>query len=157
MKRLRSWLLALTIIAAALAPSLVRAADGQTISIIPADDKRDVLILTVAWTAAGDGSKADITISAANLAGYCARMAAIDPGATAPADNYDMTISDSLGVDIFGGALADLDTSTSEQRTPLIGGAYGCRLVDGNGLTMAFANVTNADATGTIKVYFQRM
>jgi len=46
-------------------------------------------------------------------------MVETDPGATAPLDNYDLTITDALGADIMGGALANRDTANTERAYPL--------------------------------------
>lgn len=47
-----------------------------------------------------------------------------DPGATAPTDDYDLAIYDSMGVDVMGGALNNRDTSTSERSEPYIDSQY---------------------------------
>ena len=44
-----------------------------------------------------------------------------DPGATAPTDNYDQVINNDVGGDVMGGALANRDTSVTEQAIPLAG------------------------------------
>lgn len=75
-----------------------------------------------------------------------------DPGATAPTDNYDLTLSDADGVDVMGGALANRDEAVSEQAMPLIGGAYGPVRVDSI-LTLAGSNNSVNDATVLVKVY----
>lgn len=44
-----------------------------------------------------------------------------NPGTTAPSDNYDLTINDSNGADIMGGALTNRDTANTEMAIPLVG------------------------------------
>ena len=77
-------------------------------------------------------------------------------GSTAPTDNYDITIEDSDGVDVLGGAGANRDAANTERVMPLYGTTpHPCPI---NGaLTVKIAgNIVNA-ATGKIKLYFVRM
>jgi len=56
-------------------------------------------------------------------------------GTDAPTDNYDVTITNEDGVDVLGGAGANLDTANSEMMAPMIGNltssftAYGSPFV----------------------------
>lgn len=72
-----------------------------------------------------------------------------------PTADYDITLVDSSGVDIMGGELGDRHTSNSEQAMPYIGGGYGPRKVTGP-LTITVANQSEAAATITIRIYFQK-
>lgn len=121
----------------------------------------DVLEWTLAWQADAAGAKANVAMEPEifNLikeGGYAAYMAITDPGATAPAANYDLAINDSYGLDIFGGELGDRHTSASEAAVPLIGPAYASRPIVGTSLTVTFANTTNNNCNGTIVVVFTR-
>ena len=81
-------------------------------------------------------------------------MGVTDPGATAPTDNYDITIVDEYGSDIFGATLTNRDTTNTEEATPLIGGtSYGSRLVTGD-LTFTLTNNSVNEAVGTCILYF---
>ena len=117
-----------------------------------------IRVHTIDWTAAADGSVADIPIDELFLTGYGYSLHSMvtDPGATAPTDNYDITIEDSDGVDVLGGAGANRDAANTERVMPLYGTTpHPCPI---NGaLTVKIAgNVVNA-ATGKIKLYFVRM
>ena len=80
-------------------------------------------------------------------------MVVTDPGSEAPADNYDITISDADGADIMGGETQNRDTATSEQAVPKIGNAYGARPVHGT-ITVSFTEQANADCDGEIIIYY---
>ncbi len=47
-----------------------------------------------------------------------------DPGATAPDDNYNITLKNTNGRDIMGGSLATRDTANTEAVLPLLNGNY---------------------------------
>ena len=119
-----------------------------------------IRVHTIDWTAAADGSVADIPIDELFLTGYGYSLHSMvtDPGAgaTAPSDNYDITIEDVDGVDVLGGAGNNRDAANTERVMPLYGTTpHPCPI---NGaLTVKIAgNIVNA-ATGKIKLYFVRM
>lgn len=122
-------------------------------------DPSGARVLTFAWTAdAADGSVPATAITANMakvLSGLKAVLAITNPGTTAPTDNYDIVISDPDGVDIFGDALLNRDTSNSEQARPAISTLAGERLVNGV-LTFTLTNNSVNSATGTCKVYFTK-
>jgi len=68
-----------------------------------------------------------------------------DPGATAPAADYDVVVTDDDGADVMGGELENRHTSTSEQAMPKIGSSYGPRFICGYP-TITISNQGNADA-----------
>src|SRR5574343_100376 len=68
--------------------------------------------ITLTWTAHTDGS---FTSVATPYIDGMVLMAETNPGATAPTANYDITLTSSDGVDVFGGALLNRHTSTSER------------------------------------------
>lgn len=94
--------------------------------------------LSTSWTSATDG-----TVTATlNFAGRILRVVT-DPGATAPTDNYDVTLVDGNGVDLFMGRGVDRDTANTEQFCP------GLPITDGT--TTNVVPVTHyGDATLTI-------
>ena len=79
-------------------------------------------------------------------------MAVANPGAVSPTDNYDITVIDAEGVDIFGGELNDLSATASQQRMPKIGSAYGARFVSGDALTFSLTNQSVNSATGRLVI-----
>jgi len=93
-----------------------------------------------------------ITVGPVN--GYITKVVT-NPGSTAPTDNYGITLSDSDGCDVLGGAGSNRDTVNSEHLTPLVGGAYiPCR-VD-SVLTFAATGNSVNDATGEVIVYVDK-
>lgn len=109
---------------------------------------------TVSWTA--DDSDGSVDNGTIGLPDPCYMFIGItDPGSTAPTDNYDIVVTDSLGADVFGTALNNRDTTTSEQAAPIIGGTYGGRLAEGE-LTFTLTNNSVNSATGTLTTYCLR-
>jgi hypothetical protein len=106
--------------------------------------------LRITWTADTDGSYTDYT-TAENMDGYVF-MVVTNPGATAPTDNYDITLADSDGCDVSGGELANRDTANTEQIIPKIGNTYGGRFVAGP-LTLGISNNSINSATGEVIIY----
>lgn len=105
-----------------------------------------VKCLKLAWTSASDG-----TVVSQSSAYYDGKVIwlATDPGATAPTDNWDLTVTDANGIDVLAGAGADRDTANTEYVAEASLGA-----VANSKLTV---NITNAgDAkTGTIYLYIR--
>jgi hypothetical protein len=112
----------------------------------------DIREIKLAWTADdSDGSVPTETIE--HISGWIF-YAVTNPGATAPTDNYDITITTAAdGQDIFGNELADRDTSNSEQVVPKIGNAYGAVYVDDT-LTFTLTNNSVNDAVGVLKILY---
>ena len=118
-----------------------------------------IYVLVIDWTA--DSVDATVPSTATGTAytdqikGAKVLMALTDPGATAPTDLYDITITDAYGVDVFGGELGNRSTSSSEQALPKIGSGYGPRPVEG-ALTFNLTNNSVNSATGQVRVFFER-
>ena len=73
-----------------------------------------------------------------------------DPGATAPSDNYTVTVLDEDGVDVLmGAAVANRDTANTEQ---VLASSLGC--VANDKLTLSISGAGNAK-NGTIHVYIK--
>lgn len=105
-----------------------------------------------------DGSVPDAAFSAADtidiLGRYCI-LAVTDPdGDTAPTDNYDITVEDEYGCDIFGGALENRDVANSEQAVPKVNSVYGGRLCAGIWTFKLSGNSVNS-AEGKCVLYFE--
>lgn len=111
-------------------------------------------VVKVEWTAAANGSKATGVIPA--MKGHL-KVIVTDPGATAPADNYDLTLIDQYGIDVLGGGGLDRDTTNTEAAIPLAGALAipGGRPIKGP-LTATFANTTNANCNGTFYLYIEK-
>jgi len=117
--------------------------------IMHLNKKDGTLRLTIDWTSNADGDVA-VAVSAANMAeiqGKFLNQIITNPGATAPADDYDLTLVDAHALDILGGAGANRDTANSELAIPA---EY--LLVD-TALTFTIANAGNAK-DGVVVFYF---
>lgn len=64
-----------------------------------------------------NSDRAIFDIKPSKIEGYIVRVVT-NPSATAPTDDYDITITDADGVDVMAGALANRDTANSEQVIP---------------------------------------
>ena len=105
---------------------------------------------TFTWT--GDSSTGAVnSFTTQKITGYVF-SGITNPGTTGPTDNYDITLKDENGVDVFGGELLNRDTANSEQAVPKIGNAYGTRFVSSK-LTFAVADQNVNSATGVLDVY----
>ena len=91
------------------------------------------------WTSDASGNA---TCAVPNMQGWLVKLVT-DPGATAPTDNYDITLVDENSIDALAGTGADRDTANTEQvytvatsaQTPIfLSGAY----------TFTVANAGNA-------------
>ena len=148
-----------------LIPTVSFAAGSVTATLtkvdVPFMGSRGVKKLVISWIAdAAAATVPDTSLTAAvsggidSIKGWSCVLAVTDPGATAPTDDYDITIEDEYGVDIFGTALNNRDTANSEQALPLIAtSTYGPRLITGN-LTFKLANNSVNSALGQCVLYF---
>lgn len=84
----------------------------------PNDGKR-IERIVIDWTSAADGSA---TQSIENLYGWLVKVVT-DPGATAPTDNYDLTLVDENSIDAAESALLNRDTANTETVYPIATGA----------------------------------
>jgi hypothetical protein len=99
-----------------------------------------------AWTSATGG-----TVSSTTTAAFDGKIIGLttDPGATAPTDNYDVTITDSAGHDVLLGAGADRDTANTEHVAEASLGA-----VAGSKLTLTIANAGD-EKTGVVILWIR--
>jgi hypothetical protein len=131
-------------------PIICLGASSQTETHIT-DLPGDVDIWTIAWTGHTDGTYTSYT-TLWNVDGYVF-MVVTDPGATAPDDNYTVALTDSDGVDVMGGEMADCDTANTEQFVPKIGATvYGTRFVKGP-LVISIGDNTANGSGGEIIIY----
>lgn len=131
---------------------------------VPYADTRGIVTVTIDWVA--DDTNATVpdgvfdTTDMVDILGRCATMAITNPGTTAPTDNYDITVEDDQGCDIYGGALTNRDTALSEQTAPifLAPAAFARtrrRPIISNSLTFKLANNAVNSATGTCVLCFE--
>jgi hypothetical protein len=106
----------------------------------------DIEVINIAWTAATNGS---FTSEIFGVAG-CLFYAVTNPGAVAPTDNYDITISNADGIDLAATQLTDRDTANSEAVK-----ITTIQCVNGD-VTLAIANNSVNSATGVIRLFFGR-
>jgi hypothetical protein len=149
MKRFLSILLALALL---LAPIPLMAAGSSVTATGPtkfSGAETSYYLIQWDWVADDtDGSVPTDTVSGIN--GYIVRVVT-DPGATAPTDDYDIELKDQWGCDVMGGALADRDTTATEQAMPIIGGSStGSLVLDTLQLNISGNSVNSA--TGTVYV-----
>lgn len=104
----------------------------------------DVKKIVFTWTSASDGTASGTTTHA-----YDGKVELLttDPGATAPTDNYDVSLLDDDGVDVQGGAGVDRDTANTEQAVASVLG-----VVASSKLTLNIANAGDSKV-GVTYVY----
>lgn len=108
--------------------------------------------VTVSWTA--DAAAATVPDTSMYLNGFLVR-AVVNPGATAPTDLYDVTITgdEDTSFDVLGSALLNLSTSATQQFYPVFSGATTPMYLNGT-YTMKWANNAVNSALGVITMYF---
>ena len=110
----------------------------------------DRVMVTLTVTAHTNGSVTstaiDPTFDGIDLRDYDLYQVYVDPGATAPTPNYDVTLTDEDSIDLMKGQLANLHTSTSEWRyPPVVSQPYPTTLT---------LNVANNSQNGAITVLY---
>ena len=75
-----------------------------------------------------------------------------DPGATAPTDNYDITLVNGNSRDVMGGALANRDTANTEAVLPTIS-SISTPVFNEGPLTITVTNAGNSK-TAEILIYY---
>jgi len=117
----------------------------------------NVYSLTLTWISATDGSLTAHTTST-TIKGFVF-LATTNPDTTAggdgPSDNYDITVTNSDGIDIFGGSLANRDSTASEYAIPLFTtGVYYTPISTGV-LTFTLTNNSVNSAKGKLVLYWE--
>ncbi len=137
-----------------LLPMLSWAVDPSVVTVTYTNVNEEVSTITWAWTAQSDNGA--VTSTACTSFKGWVFMATTDPGSPAPQAAYDITLSDSDGVDIFNAELTNRSASDSEQAIPKTGSAYyGARFING-ALTMALSGNNVGGAKGALKIYYYR-
>lgn len=115
---------------------------ADAIVTVTEDRAPGITKITWNWTSATDG-----TASASTSHTYTGKVRRIvtDPGATAPTDDYDITLTDGDGYDLLDGNGVNLDTSVTEVRAVT-------GVVFGSTLTLNVANA-GAEKVGKLIVY----
>ena len=126
------------------------AADSGDVWVKTTVQGADVHRYYLDWQASATATKSSITIE--DVRGYVILGVTGVAGGTDCADDYDITLKDSDGVDVFGGELADRLGAGGEQAYPKAGNAYGARFVDGT-LTAAFTELATANCDGEFIFY----
>jgi hypothetical protein len=120
----------------------------------------DIEIISFAFIANATGTATVPATSSStkypgDRAGYIIKVVT-DPGATAPTDNYDITLVDATtGADLLGGEGANRDTANSEEAVPKIGSAYAANFAPVAFTLNLTGNSVNS-ATGTVYVYIAK-
>lgn len=112
----------------------------------------NVKIWRITWTADGSDGSVPATASTVPIVGRLFH-ATTDPGATAPTDNYDITLVDAEGVDAAQGLLANRDTANTEDAAIVYSGTGTHPRVNSK-LTFTLANNAVNSATGECVVYY---
>jgi hypothetical protein len=115
-------------------------------------DVAPVKVVTFTCTAdSSDGSYPATTVSA-NIKGRLLQIVT-DPQSTAPQDNYDITVTDSVGADLLLGVGANRDTSNTEVAIVESNGAHSV-VAETDTLTLTITN-NNVNSAGiVIKLYW---
>lgn len=104
--------------------------------------------ISVTCTAHTDGTFANATLS---LNGFLVRLTT-NPGATAPQDNYDITLTDADGLDVVESLALNRDTANSEGVYIVATGAPTPPLLTGDH-TLALANNNVNGAITVVNLY----
>lgn len=94
---------------------------------------------SIAWTSDASGN-ADVSVP--NMNGWLVKLVT-DPGATAPTDNYDITLVDENSIDALADTGLNRDTANTEQVYTLASGAQTPIFLTGT-YTFTVANAGNA-------------
>ena len=115
-------------------------------------DVAPVKVVTFTCTAdSSDGSYPATTVST-DIKGRLLQIVT-DPQSTAPQDNYDITVTDSVGADLLLGVGANRDTSNTEVAIVESNGAHSV-VAETDTLTLTITN-NNVNSAGiVIKLYW---
>ena len=141
--------LIITLLMALIIPSFVFAGSDQTQdhSALGGIHK-----LEISWTAHTDGTYTSFPTRAINgvIMGVLT-----DPGSTAPQTLYDITLKNTYGLDIMGGALADRSATVTEYIEPYNATQNTYRSMPNHGaLTLAISNIVTNAGTGKVVIYY---
>ena len=125
---------------------------AETISESLTCDVAPVKVVTFTCTAdSSDGSYPATTVST-DIKGRLLQIVT-DPQSTAPQDNYDITVTDSVGADLLLGVGANRDTSNTEIAIVESNGAHSV-VAETDTLTLTITNNNVNSAVIVIKLYY---
>jgi hypothetical protein len=110
---------------------------------------RIVNSLTLEWTSDGSGAA---SVVSGDVRGVILRIVT-NPGAAAPTDNYDATLTDADGIDVAAGLLANRHTTNSQSVWP-VDSTSGLPFAVSGPLTLTIAAAGSAK-NGTVVIYFR--
>ena len=144
----------LLMVLAILALASMAFADDGTVTVKRSTVNDGMEIVTFTWIANTTGVVPTTSTGTTwpNIRGGCIAKVVTNPGSTAPTDNYDITLTDSDGVDLMGGELANRDTANSEVAVPKIDTVFGCVVVT-DPFTMTITNQSVNVGNGEVIVY----
>jgi hypothetical protein len=149
MKRL---ILTIVMLLALIAPNAFAAG---SVTVTTLNGSGDAIIVLFSWIGNATGGEVPSTSSSTvwptSYTG-CVYAMETNPGAVAPTDNYDITLTDSDGVDLLGGQGANRDTANSEMVPAKVGSVFGCAPTQ-DAFTFNLSGNSVNSATGTVKVY----
>lgn len=145
----------LAVLALLLAPSVAFAAASTITTSTHQMPGQDVRVVT--FTAVADTSDGTFLATASEVIDGYVFMVVTNPSASLTAD-YDIVLTDTDGIDVMGGMLANRHTTASEQAIPKVdttNGIYGPRYVQG-AVTLGISNNSDTSAGVVIDVYVAR-
>jgi len=100
--------------------------------------------VAVSWSGTSDSG----TVADPGFAGMVLYAEVVPSGS--PTADYDITITNATGIDLFGGQLNNLSSSASERREPVVPYVYWS-----GAHTFTWANQSEASASGTVYIYIR--
>lgn len=115
-------------------------------------------IKTVVFTCTADAGAATFpdTAITGSIDGFLVGLFT-NPGATAPTDNYDITLEDSNGIDVLGGAGGNRHTTASQMADPVIGTYNHPPVSERETYTLKIANNAVNSAITVITLYYSHI
>ena len=146
-------LVLLAVLASLIFTATVFAASTQTVTLTSFGKWK---VVNVAWTAHTDGVYTTYAFSNAQndfMQGTWLCEIVTNPGGTAPAADYDITLLNADGADVLGGGGNNRHTSNSEVSYPIVdstSGQRGC-VPMASTYSLAIANITTNSGNGEVR------
>lgn len=124
----------------------------------PSQNNGNTFIVVFSWTGASNDGDVTPTACTGAINAYIKKVVT-DPGdGVPPTDNYDITLTDSNGLDVMGGKLANRDTANTEVAYPYdtVSTSYpaeGTYVAGTITLNIDDASQAVNSATGTVTIY----
>ncbi len=145
----RKPMLWLVLIALLLAPGMAFAAASVCTVHAPQNNGAGMWSQLIEWTGASTNGAFTQCVLGYPVNGVLAWVET-DPGSTAPTDDYDITLTDDLGLAL---TVSDCDNATSAIAKPTVSGSAQAVPVWG-GLKLDIANNSVASASGKIRLFW---